>query len=226
MLPEVLAAMIRAASAVRSLVSVDRGATGPFKDCAYEGPVLKAITGIPISMEGKSASCAHFSPVGNIAAAMCDLWSNESVQNIRLLSGYAPEAYLELLVYDCRLLNTALQTGSEEIYQRMLVESDRYLSPQALVLSPEATLCIARAITAQDSAYHQTLAASRAAHALIHEAHREGRLVLSQPEQTWLGRIERALEEMPEREEDLLESMVETYGHRFLPESYGLSGGR
>ena len=71
------------------------GAIGPSKDCAYEGPVLKAITGVPIAMEGKSATCAHFSPVGNVAGALCDLWSNESVKNVRLLSGSAPEAFLE-----------------------------------------------------------------------------------------------------------------------------------
>ncbi len=83
----------------------------PSKDCAYEGPVIKAITGCAISMEGKSASCAHFSPIGNIASAMCDLWSNESVQNVRLLSGSAPEAFTELLVYDCRLMNAATAKG-------------------------------------------------------------------------------------------------------------------
>ncbi len=107
MLPEVLAAVVRAMSAVRSLVAFENGAVGPSKDCAYEGPVIKAITGYPISMEGKSATCAHFSPLGNIASAMCDLWSNESVQNVRLLSGNAPEAYAELLAYDCRLMNVA-----------------------------------------------------------------------------------------------------------------------
>lgn len=52
MLPEVLAAVIRAMSAVRSLVAFEQGAQGPSKDCAYEGPILKAITGRPISMEG------------------------------------------------------------------------------------------------------------------------------------------------------------------------------
>jgi methanol--5-hydroxybenzimidazolylcobamide Co-methyltransferase len=78
MLPETLAAVVRAMSAVRSLVAFEQGAVGPSKDCAYEGPIIKAITGCPISMEGKSAACAHFSPMGNIAAAMCDLWSNES----------------------------------------------------------------------------------------------------------------------------------------------------
>ena len=52
-----------------------------------------------MAMEGKTAACAHLSPVGNIAAATCDTWSNESVQNVRLLSGSAPEAFTELLAY-------------------------------------------------------------------------------------------------------------------------------
>src|SRR3974377_1192008 len=115
MLPETLAAVVRAMTAVRSLVAFEHGAIGPSKDCAYEGPIIKAITGAPIAMEGKSATCAHFSPVGNIAAAMCDLWSNESVQNVRLLSGGAPEAFTELLVYDCRLLNVATARGGRAV---------------------------------------------------------------------------------------------------------------
>ena len=122
-------------SAVRSLAAFEQGAVGPSKDCAYEGPVIKAITGYPISMEGKSASCAHFSPVGNIAAAMCDLWSNESVQNIRLLSGNAPEAFAELLAYDCRLMNVATQHGQQNVLRDWLTESDEHLSPQAVLLS-------------------------------------------------------------------------------------------
>ena len=146
MLPEVLAAVVRAASAVRSLVAFSRGAVGPSKDCAYEGPVIKAITGAPISMEGKSASCAHFSPVGNVAGALCDLWSNESVQNVRLLSGSAPEAFLESLAYDCRVMNQALRSGTQREYRDLLVESDVHLSPQALVLSPDSTIRIAEAI--------------------------------------------------------------------------------
>jgi hypothetical protein len=50
MLPEVLAAVVRAMTAPRSLVAFERGAVGPSKDCAYEGPVLKAISGVPIAM--------------------------------------------------------------------------------------------------------------------------------------------------------------------------------
>ncbi len=222
MVPEVLATVIRAASAVRSLVAVERGAVGPSKDCAYEGPVLKALTGIPISMEGKSACCAHFSPVGNIAAAMCDLWSNESVQNVRLLSGYAPEAFLELLAYDCRLFNTALSGGTAEVYQRMLVESDSLLSPQALILSPAATVRLANVIAAERGHYSRTLAAAREAAGMIREAIADRRLSLPRPEISWLGRIERALEALPDDGMELVGRMTETYGHRFDPRSYGL----
>ena len=107
-------------------------------------------------MEGKSASCAHFSPLGNIAAAMCDLWSNESVQNVRLLSGNAPEAFTELLAYDCRLMNTAAGTEGGALQMRnWMTASDEWLSPQAAVLSPEATIRIAGAIVAADTPYHR-----------------------------------------------------------------------
>ena len=94
---------------------MEEGAVGPDKDCGYEGPFLKAITGIPISMEGKTASCAHLSPVGNIASACTDLWSNESVQNIKLLAGMAPTVYMEQLEYDTRLMNQAIKGGRESI---------------------------------------------------------------------------------------------------------------
>jgi methanol--5-hydroxybenzimidazolylcobamide Co-methyltransferase len=222
MLPEVLAAVIRAASAVRSLIAYRCGAIGPSKDCAYEGPVLKAITGTPISMEGKSASCAHFSPVGNVAAAMCDLWSNESVQNIRLLSGSAPEAFLELLAYDCRLFNEATRQQKVLEYRSLLVQSDVTLSPQALILSPGSTLEIARAIVSHRDPYHQTVAAARTATEIILRALEQKALTLSGREQEWLKKIRTALDDMPEREESLIAEMTDAYAHRFSPSSYGM----
>ena len=222
MLPEVLASVIRAASAVRSLVAFSRGAVGPSKDCAYEGPVIKAITGAPISMEGKSASCAHFSPVGNVAASVCDLWSNESVQNVRLLSGSAPEAFLESLAYDCRVMNEALRTGREQIYRDMLVESDVRLSPQALVLSPDSTIRIAGAIVRESDPFRATCAAAREAADIMRDAVREERLVLAKRESEWLTKIEASLASLPDNGEDLLPVMIESYGTLFIPASYGL----
>lgn len=222
MLPEVLAAVIRAMSSVRSLAAFERGAVGPSKDCAYEGPVIKAITGRPISMEGKSASCAHFSPIGNIAASMCDLWSNESVQNVRLLSGNAPEAFTELLAYDCRLMNAAASHGGSLMLRNWLTESDEWISSQAAVLSPSATLRIASAIIGEETPYRQTIAAGQAAIDLLKGGVSEGKLSLSRKEQQWLTRIESALNELPADEFALISALEEQYCSLYDKASYGL----
>lgn len=223
MLPEVLAAVVRAMSAVRSLAAFEQGAVGPSKDCAYEGPVMKAITGCPISMEGKSASCAHFSPLGNIAAAMCDLWSNESVQNVRLLSGNAPEVFTELLVYDCRLMNIAAAGDGGALRMRdWMTASDEWLSPQAAMLSPEATMKIASAIVGTDTPYHRTVAAGRAAVEILKDGIAKEKLHLSRREQQWLIRIDEALGTFPNDEMTLLRNLDAQYGALYDKESYGL----
>lgn len=226
MLPEVLAAVIRAASAVRSLAAFEHGAVGPSKDCAYEGPVLKAITGCPIAMEGKSATCAHFSPIGNVAAAVCDLWSNESVQNVRLLSGNAPEAYAETLAYDCRLMNTAAARSGAGLLRDWLAASDDALSPQALVLTPASTIELASAILSVDGPLRRTRAAAQTALRIVRDAAGAGRLSLSKKETTWLDRMERELAEVPDDPDELLESANMAYPGLFKAESYGLVGAR
>ena len=128
------------------------GAVGPSKDCAYEGPILKAITGCPIAMEGKSATCAHFSPVGNIASAMCDLWSNEIVQNVRLLSGNAPgslrgDAGLRL-PSDERRHRAAEATPSCATGSPSPTSGSARRRPSS---PPKATIRIAAAIVAEDT---------------------------------------------------------------------------
>ena len=222
MLPEVLAAVIRAMTGARSLVAFEHGAVGPSKDCAYEGPVIKAITGCPISMEGKSAACAHFSPIGNIASAMCDLWSNESVQNVRLLSGNAPEAFAELLAYDCRLMNVATAKNQARVLRDWLTESDEWLSPQAAVLSPEAVHRIAAAIVAVPGDYARTIAAGKTAVAILDEGIASGRLTLSPKEKNWLGRIAGELDDLPADEGTLIADLASEYGSLYDPASYGM----
>ncbi len=223
MLPEVLASVVRAMSAVRALVAYEQGAVGPSKDCAYEGPVLKAIAGVPISMEGKSAACAHFSAIGNIASCMCDLWSNEFVQNVRLLSGNAPEAFTELLEYDCRLMNAASASGQAKSLRDLLTLSDEWLSPQAAVLSPAATIEIARAIVSRTDPYERTVAAGKAAVEILDRGAREGRLALARKERQWLDRIGEALAGLPTDWRELQAQVEPQYGHLYDKESYGLA---
>ncbi len=222
MLPDVLAALVRAMSSVRSLVAYERGAVGPSKDCAYEGPVLKAIAGCPISMEGRSATCAHLSPIGNIAAAAADLWSNESVPDVRLLSGPAPIASLETLAYDCRLFNAALARGNELALRDLHVAGDAPLSAQATLMTPEATIALAEAITAEREPYRRTLAAGRRAFELLADATRDGRLALSAREQRWLDRLRTAFDALPAPVAELYPLVKDRYGELFDPSSYDL----
>jgi methanol--5-hydroxybenzimidazolylcobamide Co-methyltransferase len=222
LLPNVLAAIDRAASAPRSLVAYEYGAVGPSKDCAYEGPIIKAITGYPISMEGKSSSCAHFSPLGNIAGALADLWSNESVQNVRLLSGNAPEVFLELLAYDCRLYNTALAENNPHQLRDWMVNSDLGLNVQALMLEPSIVLAIAEAIVKEDNGYSQTIAAAQKAIDSIEDAESKGIIKLIKSEKNWFERLIREMDSLPQTDDEAIQYLQDTYGEHFLLESYGL----
>ncbi len=209
-IPKVFAAVARVATVVRTLVAVEQGATGPDKDCGYEGPFLKAIAGIPISMEGKTAACAHLSPVGNVAAACADLWSNESVQNIKLLAGMAPTVYLEQLEYDTRLFNQALSEGRACALQlqRLLVDSDVRYDPQALVLDPRSVVPIAQEIVRGCNRVDAARRGCLKAIELIAEAVREGRLDSEPREQTWLDRLRDEVASIPEDEPRFVEQIL------------------
>lgn len=169
---------------------------------------MKAIAGIPISMEGKTAACAHLSPVGNIASAMADLWSNESVQNVKLLGGMAPTVYMEQLIYDCRLMNTAIANGTHATLQQLFVDSDRYTDPQALILAPESVIAISREIVAADNHVAAGRRAALAAVKLIRDATQSGKLTLDEREAGFLERIADEVEEIPSNEDAFIADML------------------
>jgi methanol--5-hydroxybenzimidazolylcobamide Co-methyltransferase len=224
-IPKVFAALVRVISVVRSLVAIEQGAIGPDKDCGYEGPFLKAITGIPISMEGKTAACAHLSPVGNIACACADLWSNESVQNIKLLSGMAPTAYLEQLEYDVRLMNAALHAGKlhSSILQQLMVASDVYTDPQALILSPENVILISREIVKGSTYLESTRNGALKAIDIIEESLREGKMQLPEMETSFLPVFREDLNNIPDQEGDFIEMMLPFLDQsKFILSEYGL----
>ena len=225
MIPRVFAAVVRAISAVRTLVAYEHGAVGPGKDCGYENPYLKAITGCPMAMEGKTAACAHFSPLGNIAAAYADTWSNESVQNVRLLAGMAPTCYMEQLIYDCRLMNLALAEGKPAALtlRRWLVDSDAALDPQAWVLTPESVIAIARSIVHAPDHYQAGVGAARCAVDLLRTAHNAGRLKIVPREVCFLDTMTAQLDEFPADESAFIaQQMALADSSKYLPAEYGL----
>jgi len=224
-IPKVFSAVVRVMSAVRSLVAIEEGAVGPHKDCGYEGVYVKAITGIPIAMEGKSSACAHLSPLGNIAAAVADLWSNESVQNIKLLGGMAPTVSMEQLVYDCRLMNEASAKGKEQalLLRDLLADSDSRLDPQAYVLRPDVVLKISQEIVKQTGHFNRTKAAALATIEELRNAVANGSVLVEERELSWLDIMESQIEAIPQDEEEFIQQMIkENASDKFVPQKYDL----
>jgi methanol---5-hydroxybenzimidazolylcobamide Co-methyltransferase len=207
-IPRVWAAVIRVMAVARSLVAFERGAVGPSKDCAYEGPYIKAITGAPIAMEGAEAACAHFSPLGNIAKATADLWSNESVANVKLLGGMAPTVSLEQLTYASRLMNAATAGGRELELRDMFVASDASLDPQAYILRPDVVLELAEEIVAEQTPYLRVRRAAVSTLGVLRRADQAGWCSLPKREASWLARLAAAAEELPDDEATFVEQTL------------------
>lgn len=209
-IPKVFSAVVRVMTAVRSLVAIECGAKGPHKDCGYEGVYVKAITGTPISTEGRTSACAHLSPVGNIAACLSDLWSNESVQNIKLLGGMAPTVSLEQLAYDCRLMNEASKRGKETalLMRDLLADSDSALDPQAYVLRPDVVLDISKELVKEDTHYARIRKAAALTVDMLGKAHKDGALQLDDKEQMWLERLAEDVDALPADAETLAADMI------------------
>lgn len=207
-IPRVWAAVIRVLSVPRSLVAYERGAVGPSKDCAYEGPFLKAITGCPIALEGAEAACAHLSPLGNIARATADLWSNESVANVKLLGGMAPTVSLEQLAYATRLMNASLACDQELVLRDLFTFSDAARDPQAYVLRPDIVLELSEAIVSESTPYARARRAAIDTLAVLRRACAHEELSLPARELKWLSRLAAAADELPDSEEELLASVA------------------
>lgn len=221
-IPHTLAALSRAISVSRSLVAYECGATGPGKDCAYENPIIKAITGVPISTLGKTSACAHMSLCGNLMAAVCDLWSNEAVEYHDMFGGSTPAVFAEMLGYDAAAMNAAVELGYQKEYQACLVNSDRYRTPHSFILCPDNAWAIGRAVVEHNgSLYGRARAAAITA----------GRLMLGDPrllftsfeKESLLGYMGE-LEALPDGEEDFIDLCLGRYGRvkGFRPASYGL----
>lgn len=223
--PKVMSAVIRVIAAVRSLAAYEAGAVGPHKDCGYEGVFVKAITGTPISMEGKSSACAHLSSLGNVAACVADLWSNESVQNIKLLSGMAPTASMEQLIYDCRLMNVAASQGRDKalMLRDWLSLSDEYYDPQAYVLKPEVVLDISKVIVSEKTPYLRAKRAALYTLDILQKAYEAGNLKVDEREVVFFDTLRAQLDSASDDEEEFIAEMLKSVDlTKFDPKKYDL----
>lgn len=213
-LSHTLSAVIRAMSSVRTLACYEEGARGPGKDCAYENVMVKAVTGYPMSMEGKTSAMAHSSLVGNVAAAACDIWSNETIVMDDVFGGKTTAVIFEMLSYDTSLMNASISSGLQKFLKQMYVDSDKYRDPQALVLCPENAIRLARAVVSAKSDYERVVAVAREAVSIIEEE--ASRLRLPAIETKYLSLLKSFLEKVPE-EDRLVEASVRRFEEK-VPE--------
>ncbi|MFZ5632326.1 MAG: methyltransferase MtaB domain-containing protein [Bacillota bacterium] len=221
--PHTFAAITRAICAGRTLVAYEQGARGPTKDCAYEDPIIKAITGVPIAMEGKTCACAHADLLGNLVAACCDLWSNEAVEYHDMFGGSSVAVFAEILGYDVALMNTAIKMGKARDLRDMFINSDKYRDTHGFTLAPDNAYEIGRAIVNNNGSYYSR---ARAAGIKAAELMREdGRLQLSEFEREVLEKTYQDLLSFPDREEDFIDQCLPMYQKAvpgFQPANYGL----
>lgn len=221
--PHVIAALSRAIAASRTLVAYECGATGPTKDCAYEDPIIKAMTGVPISTEGKTSACAHSDLCGNLIMAVCDLWSNEAVEYHDMFGATTTSVFAEILGYDVAMLNTAIELGYQQQMKEILVNSDRYRDSHSLILAPDNAWQIGNAIvTNRAKGYY---ASARAA------AIKAGQIILGDPmmkltrhEKEALENAMKTLESLPDDEGTFVDRCISKYTKvvkGFNPAAYG-----
>ena len=221
--PHVIASLARAVAASRTMTAYECGATGPTKDCAYEDPIIKAMTGVPIATEGKTSACAHSDLAGNLIAAVCDLWSNEAVEYHDMFGATTTSVFAEILGYDCAQFNTAIELGYQQQMKEILVNSDMYRDSHSLVVAPNNAWEVGNAIVGARGTSNYASAragAIKAGEIILGDA----KMKLTALEKKALDTAMKEMEALPDAEGDFIDMCLDKYKnvHGFNPASYGL----
>ena len=219
-------AVTRCISAARTMVAMECGATGPDKDCGYEGVIIKSITGMPAAQEGKNCQCAHADLQGNLMAQCADVWSNESVEYHPEFGGTSVQCWLGPLGYECSLMNTAIATGQAKVLRDLYMASDRTRGPEGYVLSYDNAWKVGKAIAENgDNYYLRAKAAGITGAQIIREGYDKKELILTKKQLDVLDNIIKELSSLPDSEDEFYDYCVRKYKDEvpnFKPASYGL----
>ncbi|WP_135612260.1 methanol--corrinoid protein co-methyltransferase MtaB [Methanococcoides sp. AM1] len=223
-LAHTMAIVARAISAPRSLAAYEAGAVGPGKDCGYENTIIKAITGVPISQEGKASTCAHSDLMGNLVMQCCDLWSNESVEYHGEFGGTSVQCWGETLSYDCSMLNTAIEAGYEKVFRDVLMASDRYRDPQSFMLAFDNAYRLGEVIVKDGNDIYLRARNAAIEACDIIEKGSKGQLELSKFEKVSLAKVSKVLNSLTDEKDVFIEAQMDKFKSEmpeFRPENYG-----
>ena len=219
-------AVTRCISAARTLAACEAGAVGPDKDCGYEGPIVKAITGKPTAQEGKNCQCAHCDLQGNLIAQCCDLWSNESVEYHPEFGGTSVQCWAGSLGYEASLMNTAIQLGQEKTLRDLYMYSDRFRGPEAYVLAYDHAYMIGQAIAENgNDLYMRAKAAGLCGAKILKQGYDSKELALTNKQLEVLNTIIKELGELPDDEAKFFEYADKKYSELvplYNKKNYGL----
>ena len=218
-------AVTRAISAARTMVAMEAGASGPDKDCGYEGPIIKAITGKPAAQEGKNCQCAHADLQGNLMAQVCDVWSNESVEYHPEFGGTSVQCWLGALGYEVSLMNTAIATKQEKTLRDLYMLSDRTRGPEGYILAYDNAYEIGKAIAAEgNNLYLRSKAAGLTAAKIIAKGFETKELLYTAKQKDVLEKIIITLEGLPDDEDKFVDYCAKQYKDvpAFSMKNYGL----
>jgi methanol--5-hydroxybenzimidazolylcobamide Co-methyltransferase len=224
-IPRTFSAVTRAIASARTLIAWEAGATGPDKDCGYEGPIVKSIAGKPCAQEGKNCQCAHADLMGNLIAQVCDLWSNESVEYHPEFGGSSVQCWLGSIGYEAALMNTAKQLKQDKLLRDLYMATDRYRCPEAFILAYDNAYKIGQAITENgNDIYLRSRAAGMTAAQLIEAENKAGKLKLSKHEQDMLRKIITDLSALPDEQDKFVDQCLKAYKDipMFNPKNYDL----
>ncbi|MFA5452269.1 MAG: methyltransferase MtaB domain-containing protein [Candidatus Methanomethylophilaceae archaeon] len=219
-------AVTRCISAARTMVAMECGATGPDKDCGYEGPIIKSITGRPAAQEGKNCQCAHADLQGNLMAQVTDLWSNESVEYHPEFGGSSVQCWLGSLGYEVSLMNTAIAAGQEKTLRDLYMLSDRTRGPEGYVLAYDNAWKVGKAIAAEGNNYYlRAKAAGITGAEIILDGYKKKELPLTKKQFDVLEKIIKDLKALPDEEDKFVNYCVKKYKDEivgFNMKNYGL----
>lgn len=219
-------AICRCISASKTMVAFECGATGPGKDCAYEGLIIKAINGLPISQEGKTCQCAHADLQGNLTAQCTDLWSNESTEYHPEFGGTSVQCWTGMLGYECSLMNTATATGKAKVLRDLYMISDRRRSPESYLLAYDHAWMIGKAMAEYGpDRYMRAKAAALEGTRILLEGYGNKELGLTRKQLETLYRVQRDLESLPDSSDRFMDMCLRKYVPEiptFNPKNYDI----
>ena len=219
-------AVTRAISAARTLAACEAGAVGPDKDCGYEGPIVKSITGKPTAQEGKNCQCAHCDLQGNLIAQCCDLWSNESVEYHPEFGGTSVQCWGGSLGYEASLMNTAIQLKQEKTLRDLYMYSDRQRGPEAYILAYDHAYMIGKAIADNgNDLYMRAKVAGQTAADIIMKGYNSKELALTNKQLEVVQDIQKKLAALPDDTDKFVEYCTKEFKDsvpRYNPKNYGL----